>query len=460
MSRKFNLHRFPLALAAVIAAVGAGAGAAHAQGIILPPVSGDTTEMTVKCEPLTIVQTTFISCKASLTSDTLRTPTGTVHWSAQRIVPGTFPPEPIAGPAGTFEPQSCGLGDDGFRRAGCSSRFTPDASAAGGTVRVTGLYMSTSDHDTTSAHYTLLVEAPANADSDGDGVVDSEDAFPHDINEQKDSDLDGTGDNADVFPNDAGEISDGDGDGVGDNGDNCRDDANFDQADLDSDDAGDVCDSDIDGDGAANGDDAFPMNASESLDSDGDGVGDNADRFPNDAGSGTPKRSASSRSREHTRVKVSAAANSTRLRSALRSRRDRTPSRTTATRGCSVSQRRNSTSETVRTSTASTAVIAPERGSPSSAGSSPTRSPGPQKPSTASRPAFVVLDTRTRPFTSKRTRSPISRSASSCRPRGNRWVRPCAWSATSSSGVSRPSRPGVGWARSLTCAVVANRLGG
>jgi hypothetical protein len=40
-------------------------------------------------------------------------------------------------------------------------------------------------------------------DRDGDGVGDSEDAFPDDANEQFDSDGDGVGDVADAFPDDA-----------------------------------------------------------------------------------------------------------------------------------------------------------------------------------------------------------------------------------------------------------------
>jgi len=39
-------------------------------------------------------------------------------------------------------------------------------------------------------------------DTDGDGVIDSLDAFPNDKDETKDSDGDGVGDNADAFPND------------------------------------------------------------------------------------------------------------------------------------------------------------------------------------------------------------------------------------------------------------------
>ncbi|NOH31627.1 ricin-type beta-trefoil lectin domain protein, partial [Vibrio mediterranei] len=88
-------------------------------------------------------------------------------------------------------------------------------------------------------------------DSDGDGVVDSEDIFPDDPSESKDADDDGVGDNSDVFPHNALESMDSDGDGVGDN---------YDQ---------------------------FPLDSSESIDSDNDGIGDNQDEFSNVAGSYT-----------------------------------------------------------------------------------------------------------------------------------------------------------------------------
>ncbi|WP_341206931.1 hypothetical protein, partial [uncultured Psychrosphaera sp.] len=39
------------------------------------------------------------------------------------------------------------------------------------------------------------------SDRDGDGVADSEDAFPDDSSETMDSDGDGVGDNADFAPN-------------------------------------------------------------------------------------------------------------------------------------------------------------------------------------------------------------------------------------------------------------------
>ncbi len=73
---------------------------------------------------------------------------------------------------------------------------------------------------------------------------------------------------------------DTDGDGIADPLDNCRVDANADQADLDGDGLGDACDPDIDGDGVPNGQDAFPRDPAESLDSDGDGAGDNRDNCP------------------------------------------------------------------------------------------------------------------------------------------------------------------------------------
>ena len=84
-------------------------------------------------------------------------------------------------------------------------------------------------------------------DSDRDGVVDDEDAFPNDPDESSDRDGDGVGDNSDVFPDDPTETLDGDGDKVGDNSD------------------------------------VFPIDPNEWKDSDSDGVGDNADIFPYDS---------------------------------------------------------------------------------------------------------------------------------------------------------------------------------
>lgn len=83
-------------------------------------------------------------------------------------------------------------------------------------------------------------------DFDGDGVPDSEDAFPEDKSQWYDRDNDGYGDNPDglnpdAFPDDQNEWIDSDGDGVGDNSD------------------------------------AFPNDPTQWIDSDNDGYGDNPD---------------------------------------------------------------------------------------------------------------------------------------------------------------------------------------
>ena len=126
-----------------------------------------------------------------------------------------------------------------------------------------------------------------------------------------DRDGDGVPDFEDIFPEDPLEWLDSDGDERGDNGDNCRIIANRDQLDGDGDGLGDACDSDRDNDGVENledafplthqrvwirmvmvlvtmripmmmgtvfrSDDAFPLDALESIDTDGDGIGNNAD---------------------------------------------------------------------------------------------------------------------------------------------------------------------------------------
>ena len=68
-----------------------------------------------------------------------------------------------------------------------------------------------------------------------------------------------------------------DNDGVDDAIDNCPNDANANQLDTDGDGDGDVCDDDDDDDGVLDGNDAFPLDDSESVDTDGDGIGNNAD---------------------------------------------------------------------------------------------------------------------------------------------------------------------------------------
>ncbi len=130
-----------------------------------------------------------------------------------------------------------------------------------------------------------------NPDLDGDGVINSLDAFPQNSRESLDNDGDGVGNNADVFPDDGSETIDTDGDGVGDNGDDFPNDPT-ETLDSDGDGVGSNTDafdddasetSDSDGDGTGDNGDAFPDDATETLDSDGDGIGDNSDAFPNDA---------------------------------------------------------------------------------------------------------------------------------------------------------------------------------
>ena len=141
-----------------------------------------------------------------------------------------------------------------------------------------------------------------NEDSDGDGIPDSDDAFPLDPNESLDTDGDGVGDNADsdddgdgvpdysdAFPTNPEETLDTDGDGVGNNADSDDDGDGVpdysdafptnpgESLDTDGDGVGNNADLDDDGDGYDDTDDLFPLDASEWSDTDGDGVGDNAD---------------------------------------------------------------------------------------------------------------------------------------------------------------------------------------
>ena len=133
-------------------------------------------------------------------------------------------------------------------------------------------------------------DASETTDSDGDGVGDNADAFPQAATETLDTDGDGVGDNADQFPNNPTETTDSDSDGVGDNGDAFPDDPT-ETLDSDNDGVGNNADAfpfdetetvDSDMDGVGDNADAFPQDANETLDTDGDGVGDNADAFPND----------------------------------------------------------------------------------------------------------------------------------------------------------------------------------
>jgi uncharacterized delta-60 repeat protein len=113
-------------------------------------------------------------------------------------------------------------------------------------------------------------------DDDNDGVTDTSDAFPLDATESVDTDGDGIGNNSDTTPN-----GDADSDGVDNSSDNCAAVSNTDQLNTDGDAQGNACDTDDDNDGVADSSDAFPLDATESVDTDSDGIGDNADTTPN-----------------------------------------------------------------------------------------------------------------------------------------------------------------------------------
>src|SRR4051794_3958715 len=163
---------------------------------------------------------------------------------------------------------------------------------------------------------------PCDPDRDGDGYLNTSDAFPDNPAEhldtdgdaiadgtdncrtagnptQTDADRDGIGDicdtdrdgdgfdnTTDAFPDDPTQHADADRDGLADPLDNCPAVANATQADLDGDRTGDACDSDRDGDGSANTSDAFPSDRTEWRDTDSDGTGDNADS--DDGNDGVP----------------------------------------------------------------------------------------------------------------------------------------------------------------------------
>mgnify|MGYP001169058868 FL=1 len=109
-------------------------------------------------------------------------------------------------------------------------------------------------------------------DSDEDGVIDPEDAFPNDPTETEDTDGDGIGDNADT---------DDDGDGYTDDdevlaGSDPKDDSSV-PADNDNDGISDVTDTDDDNDGLSDSDEALVGTDPENPDSDSDGVLDGAE---------------------------------------------------------------------------------------------------------------------------------------------------------------------------------------
>ena len=107
-------------------------------------------------------------------------------------------------------------------------------------------------------------------DSDGDGLVDSEDPKPFDST-NLDTDEDGVVDDQDAFPDDPAASVDTDADGLPDDWNEGKS-----EADSTSDPAL-VLDDDDDNDEVLDSDDNFPLDASESADTDGDGIGNNTD---------------------------------------------------------------------------------------------------------------------------------------------------------------------------------------
>ncbi|MBI4232279.1 hypothetical protein HY605_03530 [Candidatus Peregrinibacteria bacterium] len=126
-------------------------------------------------------------------------------------------------------------------------------------------------------------------DDDNDGSSDEEDEFPLDSNEQTDTDGDGKGDNkdqdddndevpddSDDLPLDPNETIDTDDDGEGNIAD--QDDDGDKVEDTEEENTGtDPLNPDTDGDGTNDGEDAFPLDPNEQLDTDKDGIGNNTD---------------------------------------------------------------------------------------------------------------------------------------------------------------------------------------
>lgn len=126
-------------------------------------------------------------------------------------------------------------------------------------------------------------------DLDGDSVANAEDHFPRNPKESLDTDGDGIGNNSDddddndkvpdkvdEMPLDPNESIDSDKDGIGNNKDTDDDGDNL--ADNEEDTIGTApLNPDTDGDKALDGQDDFPLDPAEQLDTDTDGIGNNID---------------------------------------------------------------------------------------------------------------------------------------------------------------------------------------
>ena len=139
-------------------------------------------------------------------------------------------------------------------------------------------------YDETLKAVVVVILGGSQLDSDDDGVLDLEDAFPEDPTESLDTDGDGVGNNSDP---------DDDGDGIADSDDAFPLVSIGDLTDTDGDGAPDECDAsctslgmladgDDDNDGVKDEEDAFPKDSYEQYDSDSDGIGDRSDVAPSD----------------------------------------------------------------------------------------------------------------------------------------------------------------------------------
>ena len=84
----------------------------------------------------------------------------------------------------------------------------PEGLRTGDEIKIDVVASDNAGFDYKSPVLSLAAQEPVVIDSDGDGVVDSDDAFPEDPNETLDTDGDGVGDNADAFPEDASKHED------------------------------------------------------------------------------------------------------------------------------------------------------------------------------------------------------------------------------------------------------------
>lgn len=107
-------------------------------------------------------------------------------------------------------------------------------------------------------------------DDDNDGVIDEEDHFPLNSDEQYDTDGDGIGDNTD---------KDDDNDGIPDEFDDMPLDPN-ENMDTDKDGIGNISDTDDDNDGLSDTEEENIKTDPLKIDSDNDGVNDKEDKFP------------------------------------------------------------------------------------------------------------------------------------------------------------------------------------